>query len=61
MPKSSVQETLANPMPARSVDSKMEDDFYDAEEHTYAVVIKSKKKVNKKPSENSEREREEGY
>ena len=38
--------------------SKNGDDFYDAEEHTYSVVIKSKKKANKKPSENGERERE---
>ena len=58
-PKSSFQETPANPTPMRDDDSKMEDDFYDAEEHTYSVVIKSKKKANKKLSENGERMREE--
>ena len=60
-PKSSVQETPPNPTPVRDDASKMEDDFYDAEEHTYSVVIKSKKKANKKPSENGEGEREEKY
>ena len=60
-PKSSVQETPANPTPVRDDDGKMEDDFYDAEEHTYSVVIKSKKKANKKPLENDGGEREEDY
>ena len=56
-PMSSARDTPANPTPGRDDDSKMEDDFYDAEEHTYSVVIKSKKKANKKPSENNEGER----
>ena len=42
-------------------DSKNGDDFYDAEEHTYSVVIKSKRKANKKSSENDKGEREEDY
>ena len=60
-PKSSPRETSANPTPGRDDGSKIEDDFYDAEEHTYSVVIKSKKKANKKPLENDEGEREEDY
>ena len=60
-PMSSVQETPANPTPGREDGSKIEEDFYDAEEHTYSVVIKSKKKANKKPLENDEGEREEDY
>ena len=60
-PKSSARETPANPMPGRDDDSKKEKAFYDAEEHVYSVVIKSKKKANKKPLENGERQREENY
>ena len=60
-PKSSAREIPANPTPVRDDDSKKEEDFYDAEEHVYSVVTKSKKKANKKPSENGERQREEDY
>ena len=42
--------------PVRDEASKKEDDFYDAEEHTYAVVNKKKAK---KTSEDGEGEREE--
>ena len=59
-PKTNGQESSLNPKPVRDDDSKNGDDFYDAEEHTYSVVIKSKKKANKKRSENCERERGKG-
>ena len=53
------QDIAANPTPVRDDDSKNEDGFYDAEEHTYSVVnAKCKKKVNKKPPED-EKEMEE--
>ena len=47
---------VVNPTPVRDEASKKEDDFYDAEEHTYAVVNKKK---TKKTSEDGEGEREE--
>ena len=39
---------LANPTPGRE---EKGDDFYDAEQHTYSVVVKHKKKANEKTSE----------
>ena len=59
-PKTNGQESSLNPTPVRDDDNKKGDDFYDAEEHVYSVVIKSKKKANKKLSENCERERGKG-
>ena len=62
-PKPTVDAQDFPPCPESGINdaSKKGDDFYDAEEHTYSVVnTKSKKKANKKPSED-EGEREEDY
>ena len=48
--QTNAQETPANPTPVRNEASKIGNDFYDAEEHTYSVV-NNKKKANKKPPE----------
>ena len=53
---SNTQVKPANLTPVRDETNKKEDDFYDAEEHTYAVVNKKK---TKKTSEDGEGEREE--
>ena len=50
------QNKPTDPTPVRDETSKKEDDFYDAEEHTYSVVNKKKAK---KTSEDGEGEREE--
>ena len=42
--KTITQDTSATLTPARDEASKKEDNFYDAEEHTYAVVKKKKKR-----------------
>ena len=57
--QTSAQETPASPTPVRNEDSKVENDFYDAEEHTCSVVNKQKKS-NKKLLED-EREKKEGF
>ena len=54
------QETPANPTPVRNEDSKVGNDFYDAEEHTYSVVNK-KKKSNKKLLEDEREKKEDFY
>ena len=46
-PKKNAEQTPPNPAPVRDEAVKKDDDFYNAEEHTYSVVIKSKKKANK--------------
>ena len=43
-----LQDTPTNPKPLRDEDNKKGDNFYDAEEHTYAVVEANKKKKSKK-------------
>ena len=48
--QTNAQETPAIPTPVRNEASKIGNDFYDAEEHTYSVVNK-KEKANKKPPE----------
>ena len=42
-----VQDTPPIPTPVRNDDSKNEDDFYDAEEHTYSAV-NVKQKIKRK-------------
>ena len=46
------QAALVHSTQGRDEESKKEDDFYDAEQHTYSVVnVKHKKKTNKNTSE----------
>ena len=46
------QAASANSTQGREEESKKEDDFYNAEQHTYSVVnVKHKKKTNKQTSE----------
>ena len=48
--QTNAQQTSTNSTPVRNEASKIRNDFYDAEEHTYSVV-NNKKKANKKPPE----------
>ena len=59
--KVNAQTTSANLTQVRDEASEKGDHFYDAEEHTYSVVNKPKKKAKKKPSEDNEGEREGNY
>ena len=58
--QTNAQEIPANPTPVRNEDSKIGNDFYDAEEHTYSVVNK-KKKSNKKLLEDEGEMKEDFY
>ena len=57
--QTNAQEAPVNSTPVRNEDSKVGNDFYDVEEHTYSVVNK-KKKSNKKLLED-EGEQKEDY
>ena len=59
--KANAQTTSANLTQVRDEASEKGDHFYDAEEHTYSVVNKPKKKAKKKLSEDNEGEREGKY
>ena len=57
-----VHNTPRNPTTVRDEARKNEDDFYDAEEHTYSAVnVKQKKRGNEKKAMNGEGERGEDY